>query len=366
VRVIEEGDAARGVERHHSIDDLAEHGHALRRERLDALAREDLLRRLHGVRHDAEDAPVRSLERLVDEVEVEGLGHAVAVAIDDHLRLVRHEGLAGGAHAVEELQEALLLGLGQGLPERLAEQLTAAANHREVARIGHLEDILGPLQHGDGRGGLHEDLVEVLALGLGLGERPVALGAGAHLLGHVEDRHQDAAHLARVVADGLVAEREVVVLELTVGRERIDPLLEGDRLPVEDAGVDALVDVPRLGPALLGALPQSPGVLGAHDQPVAIVVELDELRSPQEDQRKAGAEDEVRRRLQALRPALHGAQRRRAPVLRAAEGRELPIAREDRVHVGGMGRVFRGAPTEGKRVGWGRHGEDSFDSSLRT
>jgi len=128
------------------------------------------------------------------------------------------------------------------------------------------------------------------------------------LLGHLAADAEHAADDARVVLDGAVREAEVRFL--AIARALEGELLCGD--PVGDAGghhgVDHRADgVPRFRLRLADRAAEGVRVLVADQADVRVVVDLDQLRPPEQDHRVARREERLDRAAQTLGPRGHWA-----------------------------------------------------------
>lgn len=94
-------------------------------------------------------------------------------------------------------------------------------------------------------------------------------------------------------------------------------------------GLDRLgVEAGELGAALAERAPEKLGVQPAGEARVGVVVEHDAVLAPQHQHRHRRAKQDRGGGLQALRPVLDRAQRRRRPVERRDQGRGLAIVQE--------------------------------------
>ena len=126
------------------------------------------------------------------------------------------------------------------------------------------------------------------------------------LLGHLAADAEHPADDARVVLDGAVREAEVRFLAVAGALER--QLLRGD--PVRHTGRHHSVDhradgVPRFRLRLADRAAEGVRVLVADQADVRVVVDLDQLRPPEEDHRVARREQRLDRAAQILRPRRH-------------------------------------------------------------
>src|ERR1700728_1528104 len=69
--------------------------------------------------------------------------------------------------------------------------------------------------------------------------------------------------------------------------------------------------------------------LGPHGLTIAVVIELDEMRSPPDEHRVAGVEQQPQRRAKTLRPTIGTADRAERPVIAAHQCAHLAAAGEE-------------------------------------
>ena len=143
------------------------------------------------------------------------------------------------------------------------------------------------------------------------------------------DDAEHAADPAAIVAERTVREREVALLEVAVAVERKASVVERDSLACHHSTKHRSHDVPDLGEALGGAAPHRMRILrSTEDRSVGVVVEEDELRSPEHTHREVRGEHDSDGRAQRRGPAADGAERVLAPVDRAQERACLTAAVE--------------------------------------
>ena len=161
------------------------------------------------------------------------------------------------------------------------------------------------------------------------------------LFGGLGDRRDDAADSA---VGGRVGHWTIRDREMRFLGEPVPFHLEQDvvhprrRSAVErrvDQRSDDVVDLP---PALADGLPHRLRMLGAQDRTVRVVVQLDVVRAPPQQNRKSVGQEEADHRLEGLRPRLDGAEWRVGPVDRSHERTHLTAARED-VEGAGFGQL---------------------------
>ena len=200
------------------------------------------------------------------------------------------------------------------LPQVDQRERDVGGARRQHVRRSHAGDVHGPrIGGGDGE----------------VAQRPQApfadhagrrLGAGA----------EHAADAARFVGHGAVGEREVDLLAEPAALHEQHQVVGVGRVAGEGAGHERLDVAPDLRPDLAGRPAQRPRVLVAGDRPVAVVVDLDELRPPEHEHGVAGVEQDAEGGLQALRPGLRRAERRPRPVLGADQRAQLTATLQER------------------------------------
>ena len=199
---------------------------------------------------------------------------------------------------------------------------------------GHVEVVFGEGLRAQGEG-----FVNGLRLAGGRGK--VTQGSypplTEHLAGHLDDGVEQAADPAGLVADGTEREREEALLQVAVPFKEDVLGLEKGRVASQGQVVRLADHRPRVLPALAEVLPHRQGMLAAANDPIAVVVELDQARTPDDADRQVGCEADVDRRAQALRPRLHRTERRFRPIRRPDQASHLVAAGEKRERVGGAG-----------------------------
>ena len=154
-------------------------------------------------------------------------------------------------------------------------------------------------------------------------------GGGDDIPGHVPADHQHAAD-AVIFVDRAVAVGPVDLLQPAVTRHRHQLVL----VPGGAAAAHHLLDlrtddVPDFSPALAPALAERARMaLRSHGLAIGVVVELDEFRTPPDEHRVVGVEQDAHRGAQALRPAFRRSQRSRRPVMGARQRSHFPAAGE--------------------------------------
>src|SRR5882757_4123523 len=109
---------------------------------------------------------------------------------------------------------------------------------------------------------------------------------------------------ARLVPDRAEREGEERLLQIAIAIEE-HPLIFQIGSLARQRALERLADHrPGRSPAFREILSRRMGVLGATDRPIAIVVDLRMVRSPNERNRKIGGDAEAHGGAQTLRPAL--------------------------------------------------------------
>jgi hypothetical protein len=284
----------------------------------------------HG--QDALDLAVHGAERGIDEVEVERLDAAVRAAELDR-RTLAHVRYSGVAHAIEKALDSLIAQLGQRGQHRLADDLgQRPVPYTAGVGIRQLDDVLGPTNDRDRRGGIGEEGDEVLflqlRLALGAIERrqpfrasprfvPRTLGVdrARHLSGHQLEEGEVLVVVAQARAQAEDEGAPAGVGLRSADRQRDDgaPGLRGERLPpLHGAGVErSLGHVGDGG----GVGVATEGVVTARELEPArgFVPEIDEERRHVRRVRGQGL-GHVRHRVRRVRPGGEGAQRVRSAL----------------------------------------------------
>jgi len=98
----------------------------------------------------------------------------------------------------------------------------------------------------------------------------------------------------------------VHLFDVAVARNREHLICEGQGFSPENLGVDRLVKIPYLRPAFARRLAEARWMFAAHEVPVGVVVDLQQVPTPKHDHRKLGGEREVHYRPKAPSPVLDG------------------------------------------------------------
>ena len=128
-------------------------------------------------------------------------------------------------------------------------------------------------------------------------------GGGDNIAGHIPTDHQHAADTV-IFVDRAVAVGPVDLLQPAVPRHRHQLVL----VPGGAAAAHHLLDlraddVPDFSPAFATALAERARMaLGSHRLAIGVVIELNEFRTPPDEHRVVGVEQNSHRRAQALRP----------------------------------------------------------------
>ena len=171
---------------------------------------------------------------------------------------------------------------------------------------------------GEGLSGQGEGVLDGLRLARAGGEvtqRPYPPLA-EHLGRHLDDGVEQPADPPGLVPNGAEREREEGFLQVPVPFEENVLGFEEGRVTRQGRVVRPADDRPRLLEALREVPPQQPGVLASANDSVAVVVDLDEARPPDDADGEVRCEANIDGRAQTLRPRLDGAERRPRPVHR--------------------------------------------------
>jgi len=145
------------------------------------------------------------------------------------------------------------------------------------------------------------------------------------LVGDVVADDEDAVDCSQRVVDGAVAVGPVDILKTSVAKDGDQDFLFVDCLAVCEDGFELWSDeMPGLLPALPCRLAESRGVLVGHEGAVLVVVELQHVRSPEDDRGELAGEHEIDGREKRVGPGLDGAQGRGSPVVSPDEICHLP------------------------------------------
>ena len=148
-----------------------------------------------------------------------------------------------------------------------------------------------------------------------------------HAPGLLVDDAEDAADAAVLDADRIVRDVVVRLFEEPLPVEKEGVLLRPERLTRPDHALEERSeDVPHLAPALARGTTERPRMLRAEHRRIGIVVDRDELGTPEEDDLRLRRQQDADRAPEALRPRLHRTERRCRPVVRADALAHLPAA----------------------------------------
>jgi hypothetical protein len=202
---------------------------------------------------------------------------------------------------------------------------------------GQVEVVLDEGQSGQGEG--FADGLRLARAGGKVTQSPCPPLA-EHLGRHLDNGVEQPADPTRLVPDRAERQCEEALLQVPVPIEENVLGFQEGRVTLQGRVVRLADDRPRLLPALGEVLPHRPGVLAAANDPIAVVVNLDEARPPDDADGQVRGEADVDCRAQALRPRLDRAERRPRPVHRPDQAAHLAAPGEEGV------RVLRG----GRRV----------------
>src|SRR5205807_3423125 len=149
-----------------------------------------------------------------------------------------------------------------------------------------------------------------------IAQRPCA-PLGEHLGRRLGDRMKQAADPAGFVTDWAEGEREERLLEISVAVEEHSLIFEIGGLPRERALKRSSDGRPSGGPAFAEVLSHRVGMFSTTNGPIAVVIDLDVLRTPRQGDGKVGGYAQTDCRAQALPPRLNRPERCVTPVHRA-------------------------------------------------
>ena len=163
-----------------------------------------------------------------------------------------------------------------------------------------------------------------------------------HASGRLAHDAEDAADPAGFVPHGIVGNVEVRLLGEAVSDHVQGKIVGSECLTrLDDAVEERAEDVPDLGPYLTSGQTEHGAVLAAEHWNVGVVVELDQLGTPEHADLRLRRKQDADGTAQALRPRGRGAERGGGPVEGANALSHLAAAREPRCRraIGGMGPV---------------------------
>jgi hypothetical protein len=257
-----------------------------------------------ALHEDAGHRAVATRDGLVDEIDVALFERRAGCGAVDELRTPGRVRLAGAIHLVEQCHVTLGDGFGQRLGHGAAHD-GPVADEREVAGVGHLEQVVGPAQHREERRRLVEELEEVVALG---GELAFAqhlrrgLRAGDQ---HATDAVREGGFIDRAVAVGPVDFLQLA--ETDDGHADIF-------MPHRAFAAHHLFDLPTdHGPdffpgAARGRAEDGGMFLRSERAGKRIVVEADEIGAPHDHRGMPRGQQDAHGGAQRLRPRLRVAQ----------------------------------------------------------
>ena len=212
--------------------------------------------------------------------------------------------------SVEQCDEALLDDFGQCFGDG-PPHYVRAADQRQIGGIGQLEDVIRALEQRDGAGRLLEELLQPFDLGL-------VRTLGEHHARGLVALVEDADDVAVRVADRSEAVVPPGLLRLAVPHHRQHHVVEGEGFPGFEHALHLRADeVPDVPPYFRTRTPECPGVAIGRDRCPGIVVEQAEFGTPVDGGGEAGAERDVEREAQRLRPLLDRPERSRGPAVLA-------------------------------------------------
>ncbi|HEY4305992.1 MAG TPA: two-component regulator propeller domain-containing protein, partial [Gemmatimonadaceae bacterium] len=170
---------------------------------------------------------------------------------------------------------------------------------------------------GGGRGGDFGEVTENLEAAFGEG-----------LLGELVDGMEEAADAAGFITDGAEGKREEGLLKIAIAIKEHPLVFEIGSFAGLGAYERFADDGPGRGPAFGKILAQGMRVFLTADGPIAIVIDLDAVRTPRERDGEIGGEAKADGGAKALRPGIDRAKRRLGPILGADELAHLAAADE--------------------------------------
>ncbi len=291
----------------------------------DALGRFLRLGDVIATDEDAGDLAADVADRFVQQVDEAVAGRC--------FELDRHGpadiGLARTIDLVQQVVEALVGQLREGLAHAEAQQRTAAGNGA-VGFVGIGVDVRRPFQDGGEARHLGQHRLHPLALGAGA-------AFGQHAFGGFDDDGDNAGGLAAFVEHRRIVEIHPPRLGLAPARQHQVLVAVFQRAAGQADLHDIVVKVGDLGPALahLGAQQARMAVAGEHR--IGVVVQHDAVFVPQHDDRHGRHQQQVDGGAQRLRPRGDGADRGLRPVVRrdqpAGFAAAFQAVDEDRVPV---------------------------------
>jgi hypothetical protein len=189
--------------------------------------------------------------------------------------------------------------------------------------VEQVEEDEGEIKFAGGKGLRRESAGVLHGLSFSSGTGEIAEAAGAalaeHSAGCFGDGMKKAADGARLVANGTEREGKAGFLEVAVAVEEHALIFE-ERGFASGGAVEGVADHgPRCGPTYSEILTHGDGMLCAADGPVAVVVKLDVVGSPNQRDRKVRGEAKPDGGAEALRPGFDRAERGLAPIHGANE-----------------------------------------------
>lgn len=224
----------------------------------------------------------------------------------------RHRGtgerLAAGVQAIEQRDEALLLGFRQCGGHRLADHLTLA-DQLGVSLVDQREDMIRAAEHGHETGGLVEHRAQAFAFAIGV-------PFGAHLVGGVDDDRQHPGRLAIGARQRRIIKVQPHRCVAAVAKQRQLDIGKGQGLPRQAGLHHMVVEVGRFGPPLAHICAQQLRMAVAGERRISVVIDHHTALAPQRDHWQRRAQHHAHHRLHAVRPAPNRADRGGRPVNR--------------------------------------------------
>ena len=282
--------------------------------------RPDAIGHVVAADEDAVNALLLVEHRLVQQVDIA----VAACPLEMNRHGARGVGLSGGVHAVEQLEEALLLELGKDFAHAAADELLLARD----LDVGVVDVVVDVLRAGEQR---HEarHLLEHQPLAL-RGSAPTAFTE--HDVGRLAAHAEQCDDVLCVVANGRVREGEVRFGRLARAIEH-----EFDVVHVDRHAREHLIEQRRergtgLCPDFEERLAECPRVPIGEQRNVAIVVDQGALIAPCHEHRLFGGQHHADERLQRWRPVERRTQGGRLPTECANERAGFSTAIQEGQH----------------------------------
>ena len=191
------------------------------------------------------------------------------------------------------------------------------AEPRAIEQVQQREGNVGGMHRQSGRR-LPEDFLGALRV-----RRPCtefSQGAEAAFAenapGLFADDAEDSADATALDADRIVRDVKKRLFEEPLPAEKEEVVLRPKRFTRPDHALEQRSDdVPHLAPAIARRTTECPRMLRAKHRRIGVVVDRDELGTPEENDLRLRRQQDADRAPEALRPRLHGTERRRRPVV---------------------------------------------------